>query len=697
MDTPCTLRLMQSFGPPHPIARVQVRAVTAPITRRSPALANRAIAQSPRRRHTHQRPRISSSRSPATELYVYVHRAAGSAGKQRDAAPPPPLAEPVLDIRVDRSSAKSYTVRAGEYIQIVDIAGRQCSDFLAFAKKDLEEGKELDLDPTVTRTVNSSSYPGPGLYAKYFDKNFRALVEVVRDTVGRHDTFALACTPRYYADMGYPGHPNCTDNFNAALAPHGIAPRNSWQAVNLFYNTGIDAANQIYLDEPWSRPGDYVLFRALSDLVCASSACPDDIDPANGWDPSEIQVRVYPSACDFDPGVALRVTPDADPVLTRRSGFHPRTSALTRSFAEYRGFWLPTCFTSHGPVEEYHACRTAAAIIDLSALRKFEVFGPDALQLINACVTRDIKKLAIGQIVYTALCVETGGMLDDATVFRLGEADFRVVCGDEYVGKWLRERAELMGLRGVWVKSSTDRVHNVAVQGPKSKQILAACFEKTEGRPDVSEIGWFKFTTGKVGGRPAMVSRTGYTGEFGYEVWAHPADCPAVWDALWAAGQPHGLVPLGLTGLDVLRIEAGLVFFGYEFDDQVDPYEAGVGFTVPLVSKADDFVGKTALQRRKAHPNRVLVGLELEGNEPAGHGDCVHAAGARAQVGVVTSGCRSPGLGRCIALARVAVEFAAPGTRLEVGKLDGHMKRIGAAVTKPIFYDPEKKKPRGVE
>ena len=133
----------------------------------------------------------------------------------------------------------------------------------------------------------------PGLPSKAFDRDFEPLVEIVQDTVGRHDAFATACNSRYYDDMGYPGHVNCTDNFNAALAPYGIPGRKGWEALNYFYNTNIDHSNQLYLDEPWSRPGDYVLMRALTDLVCVSSSCPDDIDAANGWDPTDIHVRTY--------------------------------------------------------------------------------------------------------------------------------------------------------------------------------------------------------------------------------------------------------------------------------------------------------------------------------------------------------------------------------------------------------------------
>ena len=192
---------------------------------------------------------------------------------------------------------------------------------------------------------------------------------------------------------------------------------------------------------------------------------------------------------------------------------------------------------------------------------------------------------------------------------------------------------------------------------------------------------------------PLIASRTGYSGELGYELFCHPKDAPALWDAVWEAGEPHGLSPLGLDALDMIRIEAGLIFAGYEFDDQVDPFEAGIGFTV-TEDKADDFVGRDALAERRAHPQRVLVGLELEGNEPAGHGDCVHVG--RPQVGVVTSGMRSPLLGKTIALARLDVRFAELGTEVEVGKLDGHQKRIPATVVRYPVLRPREAPPEVV-
>ncbi|MEY2535624.1 MAG: hypothetical protein QOF29_3534 [bacterium] len=628
---------------------------------------------------------------PASALTVEVLRAEAPAAVEGHV--PEPLADPRLDFRVDKASALSYEVRKGEYIQIIDVRGRQCSDFLAFNAHKLQAGVERGLDAQVTRTLMGSAYPKVGLHSKYFDLDMDPLCQIVQDTVGRHDSFALACTRKYYDDMGYFGHVNCTENFNAQLDEFAIAPRQGWEALNFFYNTAFDADLLLTLDEPWSRPGDYVMLRALDDLVCASSACPDDIDPANGWEITDVHVRVYAPENRFSMAIAHRVTPDADPVMTKETGFHPRWSALTRNVTEYRGYWLPTCFTNEGAIAEYWACREAAVVMDLSPLRKWEVLGPDAEALVQTAITRDVRRLAAGQVVYTAVCNETGGMIDDATVFRIADDNFRFVGGDAYSGVHLKALAERLGLRA-WVKPSTDQLHNVAVQGPNSREILKQIVWAPPHHPALEELKWFRFLVGRIGGYdgiPIMVSRTGYSGELGYEVFCHPDDGPAVWDAIWEAGEGHGLKPLGLDALDMLRIESGLIFAGYEFDDQVDPFEAGIGFAVKLDTE-EDFVGRDALIERSAHPQHTLVGLELAGNEPAQHGDCVHVG--RSQVGVVTSGTRSPLLRKNIALCRMAVQYAEIGTEVEVGKLDGHQKRIPAQVVRFPFYDPEKKRPR---
>ena len=639
--------------------------------------------------------RTIDSQNPPTGLRLTIDRANPALLAARPL--PPPLAHTLNDFTIQPGTATAYTVRAGEYIQVLDVAGRQCSDFVAFDLAALDRNEELDLDQTVTRTLNGNAYPAPGLFSKFFNRNMQPMLEVVRDTVGRHDSFALACAARYYESQGYFGHSNCSDNMSRALAAFNVAPRPGWPAINFFFNTGINADQQMTLDEPWSRPGDYVLMRALTDLVCVSSSCPDDIDPANGWNPTDIQIRVYPNKERFSIAMATRTTPDAEPVLTRESGFHAKTSALTGHFTDYRGWWLPTHYEGFGTAEEYFGCRERVAMMDLSALRKFEIIGPDAEALLQYCLTRDVRRLAVGQVVYSAMCYPHGGMLDDGTLLRLGPDNFRWICGEDYAGVWLREQVATLGMK-VWVKSASDQIHNLSIQGPLSRELLKQMVWTPPTQPALDKLGWFRFLVGRLDnyeGCPIMVSRTGYTGELGYEVWCHPQDAERVWDRLWSAGQPLGMVPLGLNALDMLRVEAGLIFAGYEFTDETDPFEAGIGFSVPLKTKEDDFIGRDALLARSAHPRHKLVGLELDGNEPAHHGDCVHGQhNARAQIGVVTSGVRSPILGKNIALCRIDITYAEPGTRVQVGKIDGHQKRIDAQVVAPIFYDPDKSRVR---
>jgi aminomethyltransferase len=638
------------------------------------------------------RPMDPGAQDTATpiELRIKRERLPGA----REALLPEPLADPLQDMRIEARTASAYFVTAGEFIQVIDVSGRQCTDFQAFAARKIDRGKDLALDATVTRTLLGRTFPVPGLPSKVFDLEFEPLVEIVQDTVGRHDAFGTACNSRYYEDMGYPRHVNCTDNFNAALAPYGIGPRKGWEALNYFYNTAIDSNNQIYLDEPWSRPGDYVLMRAVTDLVCVSSACPDDIDAANAWDPTDIHVRTYSGTEKFSKAVAYRMTPDADADLTRETSFHPRLSALTRNYVGYRGFWLPSRFSKEGPVEEYWACREKAVVMDLSPLRKFEVTGPDAESLLQYCLTRDIRRLATGQVVYTAMCYENGGMIDDGTLFRLGQNNFRWIGGLDFGGLWLRQQAEKMDFKA-WVRSSTDQLHNIAVQGPKSREIIEEIVWTAAAQPAVRELEWFRFAVGRLGrfeGAPLVVSRTGYTGELGYEIFCHPKDALEIFDAVWTAGQKHGLKPMGLEALDMVRIEAGLVFADFEFSDQTDPFEAGIGFTVPLKSKTEEFIGRQALIERKEHPRYQLVGLEIDSNEAVGHGDPVHSG--REKIGVVTSGTRSPLLKKNIALARVDTHASALGTAIEIGKLDGQQKRLPGRVVRFPHYDPQKTRPR---
>lgn len=629
--------------------------------------------------------------STLTPLILTIQRANPGWAALHDL--PEPLADPLQEVRVKSTTARAYHVKAGDYIQIIDVDGRQCTDFQCFSARKLDKGIEHPLDVTTSRTLMGHAYSMPGLHAKYYDQDWEPLVEVIQDTVGRHDAFAMACASKYYDDIGYPGHANCSDNFNGALAPHGVSARPGWMAVNLFFNTAIDAHGVLISDEPWSRPGDYVLFRALTDLVCVNSSCPDDTSPANGWYLSDIHVRTYSGAEKFSRAVAWRPTPDAEPQMTKETAFHEKTSARTRNMVEYRGYWLPNSFAQAGPIEEYWACRQKAVAIDLSPLRKFEVTGPDAEALMQWTLTRDVKKLAVGQVVYSAMCYEHGGMIDDGTLFRLGRDNFRWIGGDEFGGHWLRQQAEKLGLK-VMVRSSTDQLHNLAVQGPNSREIMTRIIWTAPHQPAITELGWFRHTVARLGGpngAPLVVSRTGYTGELGYEIFCHPKDANAVYDAVMG-NEDLGITPMGLLGLDMVRIEAGLIFAGYDFSDETDPFEAGIGFTVPLKTKPDDFIGRDALIRRKEHPSRKFVGLDIDAAVDVGHGDCLHVG--RAQVGVICSAMRSPLLGKQIALARVDVAHAEVGTALEVGKLDGHIKRLPAVITPLSAYDPKKTRPQ---
>ncbi len=639
-------------------------------------------------------PMRPEDQNPPTELTLYVERAKAPMGKP-DITAPDPLADPLQDLNIQPGEAKAFEVKAGEYIQILDVKGRECSDFQAFSRRALDKGVEREIDPTTTRSLMGSLYPAPGIFSKYYSSDQEALVEIVQDTCGRHDTFGLACTARYYEDLGYPGHVNCSDNMNKDLARFDIRPRGGWPAINFFFNTMLDDTNALGMDDPWSRPGDYVMLRALTDLVCVSTGCPCDVDPANGWNPTDIQVRTYKAEEDFKRSIGFRKSAEADMEETKETGFHERFAKHTRDFTEYNGYWLANTMTGEGAIAEYWAAREKAVIMDLSPLRKYEVTGPDAEELMQLCVTRNMKKLSIGGVVYTAMCYEHGGMIDDGTVFRLGETNFRWIGGNDTSGEWIREQAEARGLNA-WVKNSTDQLHNVAVQGPISRDILSQIFWTPPQQQTIAELGWFKFTIARIGdfhGTAVVISRTGYSGELGYEVFCHPKDAAEVFDAIWAVGAPMGMKPLGLEALDMLRTESGLIFAGYEFSDQTDPFEAGIGFTVPLKTQEDDFIGRAAIERRKANPQKKLVGLDIEGGIIPASGDCIRIG--KAQVGEITSAMKSPYLGKTIALARLDVTHAEPGTALEIGQLDGQQKRLKATVTTFPHFDPTKERVKG--
>ena len=606
---------------------------------------------------------------------------------------PEPLGEIRDEWRIDRATARAYQVAQGDYIQIIDVEGRQCSDFMAMRAEALERGRERYIDSTVTRTVIGGAYPGPGLFDKFFDQDMRPLLKVVQDTVGRHDTFALACTARGYEERGFPGHVNCSDNISAVYEPYGIASRPAWPAINFFFNSWImPTDNRLRSDEAWSRPGDYVVMQALTDLVCVSTACPDDVDPINGWNPTDIHVRVYKNERPIKRAIAYRAAPEAEAVLTEESAFHPRTSALTRSFAPARDVWLPASFEGSRMIDEYWTCRDAVTLQDMSSLRKFDVLGPDAERLLDLALTRNIKKLSVNRGLYALLCDRAGHVLDDGTLFRLAPEVFRWCCGSDESAKQLKDLATEHGFK-VWIKSLSSSMPNLALQGPNSRDLLRQVLFTQPTQVGLDNLKWFGCTVGRLhdrDGPPFLLTRSGFTGELGYEIFCDRRHALSIWDGLIEAGSEFGLKPMGNEALDMLRIESGLMVAGAEFGADVDAFEAGLGFAVDL--KKEAFVGREALVRNAEAPRRKLVGLILAGEEVAGHGDPVFIG--RHHVGVITSATRSPTLGRSIAMARLDIEASALNQTVEVGRLDGHMKRLPAEVTGIPFVDPKRERPR---
>ncbi|OED35219.1 hypothetical protein AB833_30955 [Chromatiales bacterium (ex Bugula neritina AB1)] len=487
------------------------------------------------------------------------------------------LPEPFGDMRdeftIPRGSARSYTLNAGEVVQIIDVEGQQCSDFMAMNARSLDAGLERYIDSTATRSMVRSAYPMPGLFDKFFDQDLRPLLKLKQDTVGRHDTFALACTARGYEERGFFGHLNCSDNISHAYQPYGIEARPAWPAINFFFNSWIDHAdNRIQSDEAWSRPGDYVAMEAMTDLVAVSTACPDDVDPINGWNPTDIHVRIYKKNTPVRHAVAYRSKPDSEAILTEHSAFHERTSALTRHYAVARDLWLPQSFEATRAIEEYHACRQAVTVQDMSSLRKFDVLGPDAQTLLQQAITRNVTKLSVNRGVYALMCDDTGAVIDDGTLFRLSEDTFRWCCGSDDSGLQLKQLAEKSGLN-VWVKSLYSAMPNLAVQGPGSRELLQRISFTQPTVTSVEQLRWFGSTIARLHdreGEPFHLTRTGYTGELGYEIFCHSQSAVAVWDALMTAGEDLGVTPMGLEALEMIRIEAGLMAAGAEFGPDID-------------------------------------------------------------------------------------------------------------------------------
>lgn len=330
-----------------------------------------------------------------------------------------------------------------------------------------------------------------------------------------------------------------------------------------------------------------------------------------------------------------------------------------------------------GLVEEHNAVRNAAGLFDLSHMGEIFITGPDAAAALDYALITAPGKLAVGRAHYSMLVDEKGGIIDDLIVYRLGDTRYLVVpnaSNAETVAASLKER---LAKFEVQLDDASLHTSLVAIQGPRAAEILQP-FVGVE----LKTIKYYSGTETQACGVPAILARTGYTGEDGFELFLAWDDALRVWDTLLEAGAARGLVPAGLGARDTLRLEAGMPLYGQELGRDTTPFEAGLGRLVSF-SKPGDFVGRAALERARDNPRKALVGLRLGGRGIARIGYPVYLPAATAAAGVITSGSTSPTLGYAIAMAYVPTDRTAVGGALEVGIRD---QRVSAEVVAMPFY-----------
>jgi aminomethyltransferase len=395
--------------------------------------------------------------------------------------------------------------------------------------------------------------------------------------------------------------------------------------------------------------------------------------------------------------------------MPRQTPFHPRTAALCHSYAwkEWAGYVAVCTYDRHSE-REYFAFRHTAGMIDVSPLYKYDVRGKDAAAFLSHVWTRDCAKLKPGRVLYGTMCNEDGFALDDGTIANLGGGRYRVTSSEPWLGWYSRHS------RGfdVTIADETDAVAALSVQGPRARTILQEVVDA-----DLDALGFFGVASCALAGKPGWITRTGYTGDLGYELWMAPDDACAVWDAVIAAGHPHGLEPAGLDAMDVTRIEAGFVLQGVDYVSakscvteslKSTPEDAGLGWTVDL--DREGWIGRDALLRERDRGGSTwqLVGLEVSWPELEalydGYKLPPHLAPAASraalpvwndegkQVGQATSSTWSPILKRYLALAQVHRAWSAEGTALTIEHTPEFARhRVTATVVPKPFYDPPQK------
>lgn len=362
----------------------------------------------------------------------------------------------------------------------------------------------------------------------------------------------------------------------------------------------------------------------------------------------------------------------------KRTPLFPVYTKYGAKTIDFGGWELPVQFSSIK--EEHEAVRERAGLFDVSHMGEVDVIGPDALAFVQKMTTNDASKLVENQAQYAIMCYPDGGTVDDLLVYKKADDHYLLVINAGNIEKdvaWLKEHAE----GNVKVTNISSEVAQLALQGPLAEQVLAKLTDT-----DLSKIGFFRFLPDvNVGGFQALVSRTGYTGEEGFEIYCRADEAAALWEKILEAGESDGVLPCGLGARDTLRFEAKLPLYGQELTKEISPLEAGLGFAVKL-DKEDDFIGKAALQSQKAQGvPRKLVGIEMiERGIPRTH---YPVFSGNEQIGEVTTGTQSPTLKKNVGLALIRSEFANLDAEVEV-EIRG--KRVKAKIVKTPFYKRSK-------
>ena len=392
----------------------------------------------------------------------------------------------------------------------------------------------------------------------------------------------------------------------------------------------------------------------------------------------------------------------------RLSPFFERTSKLNESqeWRRWSGYLSATNYELNHE-NEYFAIRTKAALLDITPLYKYIIEGSDSQRFLNKLVTRNINICKVRQVMYTPWCDENGKVIDDGTVQRLSENKFRITSAEPNLG-WLEHNSLGMDLT---ITDDSSTTAALALQGPNSRSILNAVASDS-----LDKLKFFWMMDTNLGDMPVSISRTGYTGDLGYEIWMNPKDALSIWDLLIEKGKSYGITPTGLQALDISRIEAGLILLDVDYissrhalieSRKSSPFELGLGWSVKM--KKDDFIGKRALEKElKDGPEWKFVGIEIQWDElekhyrQAGLAPGLPSTAWRTstplyngseQIGYATSGAWSPILKRYIALAHIKTEYSKEGTMLDFElKIEHFRKLTPAKIVSTPFFDPERKR-----